>query len=494
MSVGRTSVLLVPVAIAARGAAFLVPVVIANWYGVGLVTDAWFWALALPTFALVLGGSALATTAAPALARVRAATPERQPAVVGGLLTHAALWTTLGATLLCAAVAPRIEQLTDFPPDGAALARTYLWALLPFVVTTAVGSVLRALLEVHGRFRAIALTPLLRAGTVISVTWALLAPLGSVALPVGLLAGEVAQLLLWGALVRGCLGRLPRPGLELAPEVRSVFRDLAPVLGGELLVAMNLVVDKAFAGMLPEGAVATLEYADRARVIPQTLMESSLLMVAYATWSNQFAHGQVAAARAGVAQSLRWVLALSAPVLAGMYIGRTVLVALLYERGAFGAADTAATASVLGWYLPGVLPTLLGTVVVRAHIVERNLSLVLGLGLVSVLLNAGLNALLVGPMGLDGLALATTLNMLVVPGVYALALARTWRPTGIAWASWLQAGGIAVLAGLIAVAVELGPGRPTSLTSPVLWAAAVPCVALLGLGFRLTRPRRGGAP
>ena len=118
-----------------------------------------------------------------------------------------------------------------------------------------------------------------------------------------------------------------------------------------MLVALNLVVDKAFAGTLETGSVATLEYADRARVIPQTLLESTLVMVAYATWSNLRASGRIAHARRAVDQALRWTLALSAAPVAGMFIGRHVLVSLLYERGAFTAEDTAATAGVLAWYL-----------------------------------------------------------------------------------------------------------------------------------------------
>ena len=138
-------------------------------------------------------------------------------------------------------------------------------------------------------------------------------------------------------------------------------------------MALNPLVDKAFAATLPMGSVATLEYADRARVIPQTLLESTLVMVAFASWSVLHAEGEQQQVRAQVGRALRWVLALGAPVVAGMFIGRQVLVALLFQRGAFTAADATAAASVLAWYLPGVLPTLLGILAVKAHVVDRNL-------------------------------------------------------------------------------------------------------------------------
>ena len=273
--------------------------------------------------------------------------------------------------------------------------------------------------------------------------------------------------------------------MTLHPQVKEMGRDLLPILGGEALVTLNLVIDKAFAAMLDTGSVATLEYADRARVIPQTLLESTLLMVAYASWSNLRAENRIEEARAAVDQSMRWVIALSAPVLAGLFIGRHVLIEMLFEHGEFTPEDTQITSDVLAWYLPGVLTNLVGILAVRAHVVEHNLRLILTMGALCMVSNATLNALLVGPMGLNGLALATTLNMVLVPGIYV------WALRGVLpWPRrrWLEALGIAAASIIIAVVVERVFGTPKSIASPVLWLASLPCFALLGLGWWWTHP------
>ncbi len=487
--VGRTSLLLVPIALLSRGLAFAVPAVIALWFGVGGVTDAWYWALALPTFSLVLASTSLGTAAIPALARVRQEDPTRLPAFIGSLQCWAALGSGAFGLLVCLLAGPALATITDFPPETAALAHRFLWELLPFMVLTTSGAVARVANEVHGHFFAVALTPMVRAGVVILSTWLLLTPLGPHALPWGLVLGEAVQLLFWVAVLGRRSGIWPRPGLHLDPALVGVGRDLAPILAGEVLVALNLVVDKAFAALLPTGSVATLEFSDRARVIPQTLLESTLLMVAYARWSNLFAAGRRAEARAGVARSLRWVMVLAAPMLAGMFIGRQALVSLLFERGAFSAEDTLATARVLGWYLPGVLPNLVGILAVRAHIVERNLRLVLVLGVVSVLVNLVLDALLLRPFGLAGVALSTTLNMMLVPALYLWALRRTWGGAVEEGARRAWSITALLLAGSAAVAflVELSVGPPSSVADPMLWVASVPCFLLLAAGWLLSR-------
>lgn len=483
MKVGRTAALLVPLALLSRGVAFLVPMAVARWFGVGPATDAWFWALSFPTFVLVLASAAVGTASLPAIASASAQDQARLERLVGGLL----LWAGGGALVLGALIAAVVPLLlpwvTAFDPPTQGLARGFLVALLPFMTLTCASAVLRVTCEVRGRFQAVSLTPLLRAGVVIGTMGMLRGPLGPYALPAGLAVGELAQVLFWTWVARASGVRV-RPTLSLDPAVRQVGRDLGPILGGEVLVALNLVIDKGFAALLPMGSVATLEYADRARVIPQTLLESTLLMVAFATWSNLRAAGRTEEARASMGSSLRWTLALSAPVLAGMYIGRVVLVRLMFERGAFTPADTLASASVLGWFIPGILPNLLGILAVRAHVLERNLRLVFGLGVVSVALNTTGNALLMGPLGLNGLALATTVTSFIVPGLYLWALrgalgpGRWGRPALVAGAS------VAVAAG-----VELGFGAPTTLASPVLWGAAALCVGLLGVAVRTT-----GAP
>jgi putative peptidoglycan lipid II flippase len=486
VGVGRTSLLLVPVALASRGAAFLVPLAVAAWFGVGAVTDAWFWALAFPTFALVLAGTALGTTATPPMAEIRERDPARLPEFIGGLLVWSGLFALTLGVVMCLLAPAYLVRFSEFDPETVDMAVTFLWELVPFAVLTASGAVLRVGCEVSGRFYGVAATPVIRAAVVLVVTWVALAVIGPHALALGLVAGELVQFLWWAWLL-GQTGVRPRPTLVIDPAVRQVGRDLAPILGGEMLVAMNLIVDKGFAAMLSEGSVSTLEYADRARVIPQTLLQSSLAMVAFAAWSNLRAQGNLAQARGAVDQALRWTLALSTPVLAGMFIGRFVMTELMFQRGAFTPEDTLATASVLGWYLPGILPNLLGILAVRAHVVERNLSIIFRLGMVSVLCNAALNALLMDAMGLAGLALSTTLNMLVVPALYLRALRPYVRPDVH---GWLIAGALSALSIATAVIVEVAFGAPTHLLDPVLWGAAVICLSLLGLGWRVTaRPR-----
>lgn len=486
--VGRTALVLAPIAVIARGIAFLIPVVIAALFGVTNVTDAFFYALAFPTFVMVIVTNGVGTVTTPLLATIQAEEPERVPHFVGGAMLGTAGLALLVGIVQLVVLWPLLPYITDF--DDSTVSRTWMFVLelLPFMALIGFSVILRASNEVRGRFVPVALSPLLRGSVVIAAIFLLREPLGPHVLPTAMLAGQIVEVS-WYGISLATTGLIPVPNLRVDARLRKAARDALPLLGGEVLVAMNVVTDKAFAGLLESGSVSLLEYADRTRFIPQTLLESTLLPVAFATWANLIAHEQRDAFSRSVDQSLRWVAAWTAAPLAGLFIGRHALTRLLYERGEFTAEHVAASADAFGVYVPGVWAMMLGTLAMRAHVVEHRLRIVFALGLVSVVLNIGLNSIFVRPLGINGLALASSIVWWVVPTLYLWFLRPTLRGV-VRWQQWAPVLGIALGSAAIAATIELLDLTPQSISDPTLWLASIPCFALLGAAFLVTRPPR----
>ncbi len=482
MSIGRTSLLLAPLAIGARAVAFFVPVVIAAWYGVQPATDAFYWALSVPTFLLILGSTTMGTVIVPVLARLRVTAPARVSGFVGSSATLAGLLaTTLGVAV--ALSAPTILPLvTHFDAETRGLTVVFAWALVPFLAAVAVAAVLKAACEVHGRFSGPAAAPVVRAVVTLLTVWAL-KPFGPLALPAGVLAGNIAEVTLL-ATVLTLEGVRLRPSLSVPAELGDAARAFGPVLGGETMVALNLITDKLFAGTGPEGSVSLLEYADRARMIPQTLLESTLLVVAFNAWAAARARGEDEGRHRAVATALWWVALLAPPVLAGMGIGRVALVRLLY--GGFSDEHVTVTAATLGGYLPGVFLSLLGALIMKAHIVEGRYSLVLKLGLLSFGLNGVLDAAFMPTWGLVGLAAATSITTAVVTSISFAWLFPSLRGAFPARHGWFAVG-LAGLSALLAAGTVAADFAPANVSDLALWAASVPCFALLVAGARRAR-------
>jgi putative peptidoglycan lipid II flippase len=275
------------------------------------------------------------------------------------------------------------------------------------------------------------------------------------------------------------------PNFSASPATRQIGRDLFPILGGEVLVAANLVVDKGFASTLEIGSVAILEFADRARIIPTTLVASTLAMVSFATWSNLHADGKHREARANMDLSLRWILLLASPILAAMYLSRIVLIRTLFERGLFTFQNSLDTAQVLAAYIPGLLFTLMGILTIRAHIIERNLRIIFVLGAASVMANFTLNQMLVGPFGLIGLATSTTVNEILITTIYILCLVHLLPPN--IFQRWFSSILIAILCFTLSLVLENLLGIPQAWNDPRLWLSLFSCGALLLVSLFLIR-------
>ncbi len=470
VSVGRRSLLLLPLALVSRGIAFGVPVFLARWYGASTDMDAFYYAIGIPTFLLVVGTSAVGSVLVPALARVPT---ERGADGAGALLGGASMLAGAAAVVLGGALAavlpPILRATSDFDAGTVDLTQYFCAALLPFLWCVAVGSALRAGVELQGRFAWSALSPMVRT-SVLLVGAALLRERGPTGLPIAMFGGMATEL----AWLLAGLWRTPmQPSIALWPSTLGpALARFAPVLVGETLVALNVVVDKIFAARLPAGSVSLLEYADRARVIPMTLFEASLLVVAFNSWAL------VPAERRGaeIVRALRWVLMLAPPVLAGLWIGRVAAVRLVFEHGAFVAEDTLPVAAAFGAFIPGILAAMLAALAVKAHLLADRARLVLVLGVASFAINALLDEALL-PRGIAGLALATTIASAVIASLSLARLAPELPPGDWRAPAVVLMGSLAVAAGSSAAGL-----RPDSIADPTLWALSVPCFGLLAVG------------
>ncbi len=90
-------------------------------------------------------------------------------------------------------------------------------------------------------------------------------------------------------------------------------------------------------------------------------------------------------------------------------------------------AGVARIAGILPWALVGAAPFGALLVLARAHVALQNSRIMPSMGLLNSVLNASLNAALVGALGLGGLALATSLTYAIVAVVFWVRLPRAAR-------------------------------------------------------------------
>ncbi|OFW07039.1 MAG: murein biosynthesis integral membrane protein MurJ [Acidobacteria bacterium RIFCSPLOWO2_02_FULL_68_18] len=374
--------------------------------------------------------------------------------------------------------------------------------MLPFLTFVALAAACMGMLNSLHRFFIPALSP--ATYNVATVSCALLLvplmpglglePITAVAF--GTLVGGVAQLALqWPVLQRE--GFAYRPVLDWHDEgLRRVLVLMGPGTIGLAATQVNVFVNTVLATGEGTGAVSWLNYAFRLMYLPIGLFGISIATATLPAVSRHAALDDEPRIRGTVADGLTLMLMLNVPAAAGLVVLATPIVRVIFERAAFTAADTAATAAALQFYAVG----LVGYSVVRIlspvfYALGQNRTPVL-VSIVTVLVNAGLNIALVRVMGYRGLALGTSIAALFNATILVTLLDRRLgsidgrRVAGALMRIVIASALMAVAAGAAeAAGARWLPGDALVLQVIRLGAAIGVALAVLGVAAHLLRIR-----
>ncbi len=291
--------------------------------------------------------------------------------------------------------------------------------MLPFLSLVAIAAAFMGMLNSLQHFFIPALSPAMFNLAMIASGFALVPLMPRLGLPpitgmaIGAIAGGFGQVIMqWPALHRA--GYRYRPMLNLRdPGLREILRLMGPGTLGLAAVQINLLVNTVLATGEGTGAVSWLSYAFRLMYLPIGLFGVSIATAVLPALSQQAARGAPDAMRQTVSSALRLMLMLNVPATIGLVVLATPIVALIFERGSFTAADTAATAAALICYAPGLLGYSAVKIVVPSFYALGDSRTPALISVGSVALNVALNLLLVRFLGYRGLALGTAIAAIV---------------------------------------------------------------------------------
>lgn len=321
---------------------------------------------------------------------------------------------------------------TGFEPGGPryALAVELSRVTFPYLACLTFAALAGAVLNARGRFAAAAATPVLLNLTLIAAL-ALAAASGFPAvwaLAWGLAAGGLLQLAwLLAATARLGFPLLPGPVRRADPRLRRLLALTLPGLGGAGLGQVMLLVNSWAASHLPTGAVSHLFYADRLVQLPLGLVGVALGTALLPALSGAARAGDAAAAGDLLARSTATALLLALPAAAGLVVLAEPIIAVLFERGAFGPEATAATAATLRALALGLPAAVLAQVLAPAHFAHEDTRTPVRAAAWSLLLNLALIPVLIGPLAEVGIALAGSIAAWAYAGLLAVTLRRAGR-------------------------------------------------------------------
>jgi putative peptidoglycan lipid II flippase len=217
---------------------------------------------------------------------------------------------------------------------------------------------------------------------------------------------------------------------------------------------INFIVSTVLASGLPEGSITSLNYAFQLSQLPVGVLGVSVAVALFPSLSRDAALGRLPEIRRAVSGSLRVLIFLAAPLTAALIVLAEPITSVFFQYGLFSARSAERTASVLVFFAIGLVGHIVVHVLSRAFYAMQDTRTPVTWAVIGVAVNVPLMLWLVGPMGVEGLALALSLTTLLEVGGLLVFLRR--RIDSIGEGDVMRSAGRSAVAGLAAALLMLG--------------------------------------
>jgi len=391
-------------------------IAIASRFGTSGLVDSYQLALTITTWLPMMIASVTAVVVVPRLVALRTCPVEYRSFVA-----------ELNGTMLLLGLAVAALTLIAAPTAAALMASGENWQTLDLTSTLSQEMAPLAFLTVATAYFSVRLQALQRfaysiteAVPALAIALFVLLPgelSGSTRLAFGTLIGFLLQALLLGGLTQS--EDVSVGGFKVrhrSAEWRPLYRSALLMFAGQIMIALTLPIDQAFAARLGPGAVASLGYANRIIILATSLGGIVLARALLPVLSAAVATGDRELAARHARQWAWLLMGLGALGSAAAFLLSDWAVSLLFERGAFTRADSIAVAAIVragALQLPFYFA---GLALVQWLAALGRYSTLLLIACVALALKLTMNFLLVPIFGLQGLMIATA-------AMYALSFA-----------------------------------------------------------------------
>jgi len=389
-------------------------ILIARFFGTARYAQAFVVAFRIPNMLRDLIGEG-ATNAAfvPVLSEYSETRKKEEYWHLANVLLNAVLIVLAAVTLLGVALAPAIVRLIapGFIGDAEKLRITiYLTRIMfPYILLVGLLAYSMGILNSLRHFSVPAFAPSILNVSIIACA---LLRQGSVsALAAGVLIGGVVQLAVQIPVLYAKGFRFNFASGIFHPAVKKIGVLLIPRIFGSGVYQISLFITTILASLshiVGEGGVAALYYANRIFQFPLAIFGIAVAQAALPTMSREALESGLSKLKQTLSFSLRAVNFIIVPASLGLIILARPITSALFERGMFGDYSTSITSRALMFYSIGLFSFAGIKILVSCFYSLKDTRTPVKIASISLVINIVLNIILMFPLKISGLALATS--------------------------------------------------------------------------------------
>ncbi len=429
LSILRSSFVVALATIMSRILGFVRDIAIANFLGAGVVMDIFVVAFRLPNlFRRFFAEGAFQSAFLPIFSGILEKDNKEAARDFAEQVLSVLLCIIIGLTILVEIFMPQVISILahGFVKDEEKFLLTVLAArfMFPYLLFVSLMSLYAGILNTQGRFFLAAFVPALL--NIILIVFLLIAVIQEHAILPYLISGVLISgvfqfLFLYSSARRIGFGlklRLPSMNKKLS----RLFKIALPAIFAAGVAQINLLIGTNIASA-QEGANSWLYYADRLYQLPLGVVGIGLSVALLPSLSKYLHMNDFQVAKKIQSQAVELAILLTIPTMVGFLILADPLISVLFERGSFGAEDTANVALALRAFSPGIVAFVLIKVLQSGFFARGDTQRPFVYSVYGVVINIIVSVMLFPYLGHVAIAIATTLAgwvTLLFMGVYSI--------------------------------------------------------------------------
>ena len=406
------------VTIASKLIGFLRDMVVANFYGATLVSDAYFYALQIPSLAIIILGGVGGPfhSAAVAVFSKLIGADDKPDEVVNRLyntfLTSAFVFFAIVA-VLGFLFADKIMGLiiSAGSPELISLASTHFKIMSPIILIGGIIGIYYGLLIVHKQYTLPNLSPMvLSLVVIISISLAHNDKSGIV-LAGATTLGAICQILIQFPKLRQ-IGYRIKPNLCIKnnENFKNICELLFPAILSSTVGQISIYIDMFFASTLVEGAWTAVVFANRIFQFPVGILVTAFLVPLFPIFSRLAGENNKDAIKTYFNKGVGVLFFASIPMVILILLLAKDGISLVFERGAFNANAVMMVSEALCFLSFSIIPYVFRDSITRVYYAFNDSKTPFLVAASSIILKAFLNWLLILKlnMGIAGITLSTS--------------------------------------------------------------------------------------
>jgi putative peptidoglycan lipid II flippase len=419
--------------LASRILGFVRDIIFARFFGTAAVADAFVVAFRLPNlFRDLIGEGAANSSFVPVMTEYK----DKKPAELAEFLNAILAWAFIflcAITLVAIFFAPAVVRVIapGFVEEPGKLETTIALTriMFPYLIFIGLTALFSSIQFTYGAFTMPAFGPCLLnialiVSTLVAVFW-MKEPVYGLAL--GVIIGGIMQLYFqWRPLRKhGVVFAWPVT-LDHA-GAKQIGKLLLPRLVGSAVYQLNVFVDTICASLtaiVGMGGISAIYYANRIVLFPMGIFGVALAAATLPAFARHVVADNKEELRRTIVFALENIFFVMLPVTIFLCLLSEPLIRVVFQRGAFDAGSTAVTASVLFFFSLGLMGYGGVKILASAFHAMQDTRTPVKVAVLSLIVNALLNVILMFPMKLSGIALASAVASMVNLGALFILLER----------------------------------------------------------------------